>query len=303
MSAAVQDKGAGKVSGKVGIIGLGIMGSAYAANLLKAGFQVSGADPSEPAQERLQAAGGTAHAAAGDWLADCDAVVISLSSPKVLQSVGAALAGLLRPGQVVIETGTFALADKLALRDRLAEAGVVLLDCPVSGTGSQAEAGDLVMMASGPEAALEQVRPVLEGFTRLVQKVGDFGTGIRMKLVANHAVAVHNAAAAETLAYADALGLDREAVYALLSTGAGQSRMSDLRMPLMISGGYRPASATLRMFEKDLDLIETDIGGLPIDTPLFAATRALYTQALSDLPEDYDTAAVFELYGQTDTAA
>lgn len=123
-------------------------------------------------------------------------------------------------------------------------------------------------MASGDDPALDRVLPVLEGFTRLVLRVGEFGTGIRMKLVANHAVAVHNAAAAETLAYADALGLDRDAAYNLLSSGAGQSRMSDLRMPLMMSGAYTPASATLRMFEKDLDLIETDLAKRGRDAPL-----------------------------------
>lgn len=151
------------------------------------------------------------------------------------------------------------------------------------------------MMASGDDPALDRVLPVLEGFTRLVLRVGEFGTGIRMKLVANHAVAVHNAAAAETLAYADALGLDRDAAYNLLSSGAGQSRMSDLRMPLMMSGAYTPASATLRMFEKDLDLIETDLAKRGRDAPLFAQARRLYSRALSDLPEDYDTAAVFEI--------
>ncbi|QPM90483.1 NAD(P)-dependent oxidoreductase [Pseudooceanicola algae] len=281
--------------GTVGVIGLGIMGASYAANLLKAGFQVHGADPTEAARAAVQGLGVTTHDGPGEWLADCGTVVISLSRPDVLQAVGGQLAQLLTPEQIVVETGTFALADKIALRDTLAGAGITLLDCPVSGTGSQAKAGDLVMMASGENAAIDAAMPVLEGFTRLVQKVGDFGSGIRMKLMANHAVAVHNAAAAETLAYADALGLDRDAVYNLLSSGAGQSRMSDLRMPLMISAAYRPASATLRMFEKDLDLIETDLAKRGRDAPLFAQARRLYTKALADLPEDYDTASVFEV--------
>ncbi|KUP94510.1 NAD(P)-dependent oxidoreductase [Tritonibacter horizontis] len=282
--------------GNVGVIGLGIMGSAYAANLIRSGFAVQGADPSASAREAVSGLGVTTYSAPGPWLAACDAVILSLSRPDVLRAVGADLERLLRAGQIVVETGTFALADKLALRDRLAVAGITVLDCPVSGTGSQAKSGDLVMMASGEDAALEAILPVLEGFTRLVQRVGPFGTGIRMKLMANHAVAVHNAAAAETLAYADALGLDREAVYRLLSTGAGQSRMSDLRMPLMISGAYRPATATLRMFEKDLDLIETDLASRDRAAPLFAQARRLYSQALADLPDDFDTAAIFETF-------
>lgn len=281
--------------GRVGLIGMGIMGSAYAANLLEKGFELHGADPAPDAREAAAERGAVTHEALGSWLTDCDAVLVSLSSAQVLQKVGAELVGLLRPGQIVIETGTFALADKLALHDAAAAAGITLLDCPVSGTGTQAMAGDLVMMASGEDWAVDRVMPILNGFTRRVIRVGPFGMGTRMKLMANHAVAVHNAAAAETLAYADALELPREAVYDVLSSGAGQSRMSDLRMPMMIAGQYAPASATLRMFEKDLDLIEADLARRNRPAPLFAQTRALYAKALAELPEDYDTASVFEV--------
>ena len=135
--------------GKVGIVGLGIMGSAYARNLIKGGVTVEGGDPSPAAQARLQEAGGTAHEGAGAWLADCDLVILSLISPAVLREVTGILAGFLKPGQVVMETGTFTLSDKMAAHDRLKEHGIRLLDCPVSGTGAQAAVGDLVMMASG----------------------------------------------------------------------------------------------------------------------------------------------------------
>ncbi len=203
---------------------------------------------------------------------------------------------MLKPGQIVLETGTFALVDKEAARDVLAGAGVILLDCPVSGTGAQAAKGDLVMMASGPGDAVEQARALMEKFTRLVIFAGPFGNGTKLKFVANHAVALHNAAAAETLNYGDALGLDRETVYRMLSGGAGQSKMSDLRMPLMMSGAYDPPTASLKMFEKDLAVIGADIAARGVQTPLFAATRTLYDSAMTQLPPSYDTAAVFEVY-------
>lgn len=281
---------------KVGIVGLGIMGTAYAKNLIEGGVSVLGADPLEAARERLVELGGTPHESAGEWLADCDLVILALLSPAVLQEVTTALAKLLRPGQVVLETGTFALADKEAAFATLDVAGIHLLDCPVSGTGVQAMEGDIVMMASGDEAAIACASPYLDLFTKKVINAGAFGAGSRLKYVANHAVALHNVAAAETLAYADALGIDRKVAYDMLSSGAGQSKMSDLRMPLMIEQRYDPPTASLKMFEKDLSVIGEDLERLGLDVPLFDAVRALYREAFASLPETYDTASVFEVY-------
>ena len=282
--------------GTVGIVGLGIMGSAYAKNLIAGGATVLGADPSETARQRLTDLGGTAYMRAGEWLADCDLVILALISPAVLQEVAASLAETLRPGQVVLETGTFALADKEAAQTMLSASDIHLLDCPVSGTGAQATVGDIVMMVSGDEEAIAHAKPFMALFTKKVIDTGIFGAGSRLKYVANHAVALHNAAAAETLAYADALGIDRETVYDMLSSGAGQSKMSDLRMPLMIEARYEPPTASLKMFEKDLSVIGEDLKRLGLDVPLFDAVHALYGEAFASLPETHDTASVFEVY-------
>lgn len=282
--------------GTVGIVGLGIMGSAYAKNLIAGGADVLGADPLADARKRLTDLGGTAHERAGAWLADCDLVILALISPQVLKEVTASLAEALAAGQVVLETGTFALADKEAAHATLATAGIHLLDCPVSGTGAQAAVGDIVMMASGDEKAITHARPYMALFTKKVIDAGPFGAGSRLKYVANHAVALHNAAAAETLAYANALAIDRDTVYDMLSSGAGQSKMSDLRMPLMMEERYEPPTASLKMFEKDLAVIGEDLQRLGLDVPLFDAVQALYEEAFASLPETHDTAAVFEVY-------
>lgn len=283
---------------KVGVIGLGIMGSAYTRNLVAAGVEVIGADPAPSARDRAAELGATVHEAAGDWAAACDFVILALISPQVLRQVAADLAGLLKPGQIVLDTGTFALEDKLAARAALEPSGAVLLDCTVSGTGAQAWEADLVFMASGPDAAVAAATPMLGHISKTVIAAGEFGAGTAMKFVANHAVALHNAAAAETLHYADALGLDRQVVYRMLSGGAGQSKMSDLRMPLMIDGRYEPPTASLKMFEKDLRVIGADIASHGLSLPLFEAVRALYRAADETLPESHDTAAVFEVYRQ-----
>lgn len=282
----------------VAIIGLGIMGSAYASNLIKSGMPILGVDPDPTARARLTEMGGDAFAAPGAWIADCELVILSLVSPAILAGVCATLKGLVGSGQILLETGTFALADKEAAQRALSEAGAILLDCPVSGTGAQAATADLVMMASGPAEAVAMAEPLISRFTRMVIHAGAFGNGTRLKFVANHAVALHNVAAAETLNYADALGLERETVFAMLSGGAGQSRMSDLRMPLMMSGSYQPPTASMKMFQKDLSVIGEDIGAKAVYAPLFAACRELYDQAFETLPDEDDTAAIFEIYRQ-----
>jgi 3-hydroxyisobutyrate dehydrogenase-like beta-hydroxyacid dehydrogenase len=284
----------------VGIIGLGIMGSAYAANLLSKGIDVVGVDPAILGRERLEAAGGTTYEAVGPWMVDCDLVIISVASPKVLAAVSWQLAEFLKSGQVVMETGTFAMADKLSAKEAIETCGAILLDTPVSGTGVQAANSDLVFMASGPDVAIEHARPYMEHLSHTIMNAGAFGAGTKLKYVANHAVALHNCAAAETLHYADSLGLDRDVVYSLLSRGAGQSKMLELRMPLMISGQYTPATAHMAMFEKDLSIIGADIRAQGITTPMFDAVSALYDKCWTDLPQDYDTAAIFEIYRNTD---
>lgn len=282
----------------IGIIGLGIMGSAYAKHLLAAGEVVLGVDPSEDARERLDSMGGKAIPEIGERLSECELVILSLADPDVLHSVCRDLAGVMSAGRIVVETGTFALADKETARDILAQTGITLLDCTVSGTGAQAWEGDLVMMVSGPQEATEAARPTLTKFTRKIIDAGPFGGGTKLKFVANHAVAIHNVAAAETLNYARRMGLEPGLVYELLSTGAGQSRMSDLRMPLMIEGDYDPPTASLKIFAKDLSVIGDDISRLEVQAPLFDVCADLYGEANERLPETFDTASIYEVYAR-----
>lgn len=281
---------------QVGIVGLGIMGSAYAKNLIASGIAVVGCDPVPDARQRLNDLGGAARETVGAWLAECDLVVLALVSPTVLVEVCGQLVQLLPKGHVVVETGTFALADKQAAYDVLETKGIHLLDCPVSGTGAQAQTADIVMMASGNSEAIAHARPFVDRFTKMVIEAGEFGMGSRLKYVANHVVALHNGVAAEALAYSDALGLDRQTTYQMLSSGGGQSKMLDLRMPLMITGDYDPPTASLKMFDKDLSVIGDDLRRLGLKVPLFDAVDALYKTASADLPNTHDTAAVFEVY-------
>ena len=267
---------------------------------MDAGVCVAGADPAILSREQLEVAGGMSHLSAGPWLIDCDLVIISVASTKVLATVSKELGEILNPGQVVMETGTFAMVDKLAAKAAVEVDGAVLLDTPVSGTGKQAATADLVIMASGPSHAIAHAKPYMEYLSHTIIEAGDFGAGSKLKYIANHAVALHNCAAAETLHYADSLGIDRNLVYHMLSKGAGQSKMLDLRMPLMISGSYTPATAHMEMFQKDLSIIGADIRNQGITTPMFDAVSSLYDKGWSLVSKDSDTASVFEVYRYID---
>jgi 3-hydroxyisobutyrate dehydrogenase-like beta-hydroxyacid dehydrogenase len=280
----------------VGIIGLGIMGLAYARNLLKAGFAVSGFDISAEAADALGAAGGRAVSSPEAVARDSSVILLVLASVPALESVASALAGMagaLRPGTIVVEMGTLPLAAKEKLRDTLEPLGARVLDCPVSGTGAQAAVGDLVVYASGDEAAVEEVRPVFDGLARSTMFVGPFGAGMKLKYVANLLVTIHNLATAEALALASQSGLDLQLVFEAIRSGAGNSRMFEVRAPLMIAGEYEPATMKMDVYMKDLTLIQDHARAVRCPTPLMAASVPYYVAALAEGRDKQDTAALY----------
>jgi putative dehydrogenase len=167
---------AGRASPKpkvtAGVIGLGIMGSAMAASLLRAGFRVVGYDVMPHGRQQLRRAGGTpvSDCAAVGRMADI--IITSLPSSEALIDVAMQLIadpkgpGRSRLHRIVIETSTLPIAVKVEARALLATLGIILLDCPLSGTGAQARTKDLAVYASGDRAAYSHSIPVLEGFAR-----------------------------------------------------------------------------------------------------------------------------------------
>ena len=215
----------------IGIIGLGIMGSAIAGHLIEAGHRVVGFDVRVPRVRALRRAGGLAAADGSEVGRSSRIVITSLPSAEALAETADALAQTERRPQVVIETSTLPIDVKERARRRLRARRVELLDCPISGTGAQARNKDVVVYASGSRAAYRQVSHVLDGFTRAHYYVGPFGAGSKVKFVANLLVAIHNVATAEALVLAMKAGLDPGTVLRLVGEGAGSSRVLQLRGP------------------------------------------------------------------------
>ncbi|KHA54097.1 NAD(P)-dependent oxidoreductase [Sulfitobacter geojensis] len=282
----------------VGVIGLGIMGSSYAENLLQSGHAVVGFDPDPAAQERLRSVGGKVCATPAAVAQECGCILVSLASVDALVAVTTGPDGVtqtLQKGATIIDMGTLPVAAKQDAKGHIENAGGEMLDCPVSGTGAQAKVRDLVVFASGAEHAIEKVQPILDAIARQTQIVGAFGNGTKLKLVANLLVAVHNVAAAEALVLAKNFGLDLDMVHNAIRTGAGGSRMFDLRGPMMVNRHFEPATMKVDVFLKDIDLILAQAARSSSATPLMSVCADLYARAMDQGLAKQDTASVFEV--------
>jgi L-threonate 2-dehydrogenase len=277
---------------EVGMIGLGIMGSAMSANLVKAGFSVYGYDMVAARRAALKRAGGRPVGSGQEVGKRVSVVVTSLPSALALAEVSAELAAAGHVGQIVIEASTLPIEVKQAAKKRLAVRGITLLDCPLSGTGAQARTKDLVVLASGAKSAYRKCIPVFEGFARAHYLIGPFGDGSKMKFIANLLVAIHNVAAAEAMVLGMKSGLDPAQVLKVISNGAGNSRMLEVRGPMMVKGDYSEATMKVAVWQKDMKIIGEYARSINCPTPLFLASAPFYTAAMAMGLGDEDTGSV-----------
>jgi 3-hydroxyisobutyrate dehydrogenase-like beta-hydroxyacid dehydrogenase len=278
--------------GTVGVVGLGIMGGAFARHLAKAGWRVIGYDVSAKARRAASRAGVELAANVAELAKTAPVIIASLPSPAALRATVAAIAAARVPKRVVVEASTFTLDDKLGAEKALRKAGHVALDCPVSGTGSQAAVKDIVIYASGDAASIRKLKPMFAAFSRATHDLGAFGNGSRMKYVANLLVAIHNVASAEAMVLGMKAGLDPKRIFDLVTIGAGNSRVFELRAPMMVKSRYQPATMKNKVWQKDMAVIGEYAAALGCPTPLFSATIPVYAAALSTGHAMHDTAAV-----------
>ena len=277
----------------VGMIGIGIMGSAMSKNLLDAGFDVVGYDVHRGARDALAEIGGRAVASVADVAEQANILITSLPSTKALDDVVRELKGATRGDHIVAETSTFPLEDKERARKDLEEVGIGMLDCPLSGSGSQARVRDVVVYGSGVKEAYDRCLPAFHGFSRAPHYLGAFGNGSKMKYVANLVVAIHTVAAGEAFALARKAGLDPAQVFEMVNDGAGHSRAMQVRGPMLIADKYTPVQTMpLELWRKDMRVISDFANSLTCPTPLFSACVPLFNAAVASGYGDEDTAAV-----------
>ncbi|MSO80723.1 MAG: NAD(P)-dependent oxidoreductase [Alphaproteobacteria bacterium] len=283
----------------VGIVGLGAMGGGIALTLRKNGFPVIGFDLRDELMSELEAAGGSRGKSPRDVAERSDVVILSMPNAEAFHAVSTGQGGLGECGRkdlVVADTSTLYITDKVAAAARLKALGITLLDCTVSGTRLTVLEGNLVLFASGDEAAAKNMAPVFGGFTRNNTYVGEFGNASKIKYVINLLVCINDAATGEALAYATKMGLDPKLTYKLVSDSFATSKIFDQRGKLAVEGDFTSSRGFYGLAEKDAKIIGSEAANCHAHVPIFAAALQMHEMGVATGFGKLDTASLYEVY-------
>lgn len=289
----------------VAVIGLGAMGLPMATRLAGT-FDVSGFDIAQPRLDLAAGQGVRAATSAADAVADAEVVLVAVRTGEQLESLlfgEQPLSEHLRPGAVVLLTSTVGTAGIAEVAARLEAIGAHLVDAPLSGGPVRAGEGDLLIVVGASDTALAVALPVLERLASTLTVVGDRpGDGQALKTVNQLLCGVHIAAAAEALALADALGLDRERTLEALQAGAAGSFMLGNRGPRALQA-YDDEGAEvlsrLDIFVKDLGIVGDAARAAHLATPVAAAAEQLFLLGEAAGLGDRDDSAVIRVVAPT----
>ncbi len=245
----------GKV--RVAVLGTGIMGAAMARNLLSAGLRTTVWDRSPTATVSLSDAGALVAASPAEAVGDAQVVITMLPTADVVTSVifGSGVASALAHGAVWAQMGTIGLAETTGIGSRLGRLrpDVMFVDAPVSGSKGPAEAGQLLILASGPPAAAAAVAPVFSAIGRKTVWLGAAGQGSRMKLAVNAYMSILIEGVAEALELAGQLGIDDSKLAEAIEGGPLDAPIADAKLHKMQRGDFAP-EFPLEWALKDVDL-------------------------------------------------
>ena len=283
---------------RVGFAGVGRMGLPMARNLLRAGFPLAVWNRTTSRYRPLVEEGAEA---AGDpaSLASADVVVTMLTDADAARAVivESGLLEKLRPGSIVLEMSTIG---PQAARELAAEAAghhVALLDAPVSGSVSVAEAGELFAMVGGDSDAYERATPVLDAMTRGHALLGPSGSGAAMKLAVNSMIAITNESLAETLVLAERFGIERERAYGVIAGSALSSPFVQYKRGAFLHPETEPVAFTTALMHKDVSLARKHAAELGIRLPALTAAAGVLADATQAGLAEADMASVIQLIG------
>lgn len=264
---------------KIGFIGLGNMGGPMAANLAKAGHDVTGYDRADMAVEGVAMAASGAGAAAG---AEC--VITMLPNGDILRAVADEIIPAMAAGTTLIDCSTVDVESARAVAAQALGAGLLAVDAPVSGGVGGASAGTLTFMAGGSDAAFEMAEPLFAVMGQKAVHCGEAGAGQAAKICNNMILGATMIATCEAFALADKLGLDRQSLFDVVSTSSGYSWSMNAYCPAPGIGpdspadkGYKPGFASELML-KDLRLGQQAAQAVDADTPMGALAQRLYEE-------------------------
>ena len=271
------------MSERIGFLGLGIMGSRMAANVAKAGYELTVWTHTEgKAESWASEHNATAVATPAEVAAASDVVVSMVVDGAQVEDVLCGKDGVIdgaREGLLCVDMSTIAPTDTRRIAARLAQRGIGMVDAPVTGSSPRAEAGTLTIMVGGEPGDFERAKPLLGTMGELIVHVGELGQGEMLKLINNSLGAANAAAVAEALLLADATGVDLEALVAVTQSGSGASAQLQMKAAAMREHDYTTLFKTEHLL-KDVRLCleEAQAAGIPF--PAAAHARDLLTATI-----------------------
>jgi L-threonate 2-dehydrogenase len=280
---------------RVGMIGLGQMGLPIARNLVERGFEVAGYRRN--ASPELAAAGGIPVTSAAAAAERADVLLSILPGPADVEEIVCGPDGTLaamRPGTVHIEMSTIDVERKRRVADAVRQRGGDLLDCPISGSPGMVAPRLATTFASGDPASVDRVTAVLDAISGPWVYTGAFGTGARLKYIANLLLAAHTVAAAEAMVLARHSGLDLDLVQRTLDGSIGASAIWKQRGPVMRDRAWSPAPGPIDTLAPILEQIEEYAADAGVPTPVFTSAKAVFDTAVRDGWGHLDIASVHD---------
>jgi 3-hydroxyisobutyrate dehydrogenase-like beta-hydroxyacid dehydrogenase len=279
----------------VGMIGLGLLGSALAERFLRAGHAVVGYDIDPDRRRLLASLGGRPTDSAGMVVRDSGRTVLSLPTTDEVETVLAETAPDMRAGMVVVDTTTGDPDRRPSVGARLAASGVRYLDAAVVGSSELVRSADAVALVGGDQADADACADLFDCFARQWFYLGPWGSAARMKLVVNLVLGLNRAVLAEGLAFARACGLDQAVALGVLRAGAAYSRVMDTKGPKMVGRDFEP-QARLAQHLKDVGLILAEAERTGATVPLSELHRDLLQRLVAAGLADADNAAIIRAF-------
>lgn len=280
----------------VGMIGIGQLGLPIATNLMRAGFRVAGYRRTD--REEFIRRGGEALDSPGAVAKAADVLLMCLPCEEAmletLNGEDGVLASL-RPGQIVIELGTYRKQFKIEQAARLEQHGARVLEAEVSGSPPMVADRKAALYLGGSPELVQECSPILEAIAANQFHLGEFGSAVTVKLIANYLLTIHTLAAAEAINIGVRAGFNPHRIAEVIKQGAGNSVMFSLRAPMMAARTFSPAPGPFVTLEKYLQLAQELTEELGCATPLFSAAAPYFYRGLNSDMANEDISAVIKL--------
>lgn len=282
----------------IAVIGLGIMGSRLAAQLMHSGNAVRGFDIDPDRMTNFVGSGGIQAGSPSDAVTGCGVAVLSLLTSDISRQVCLGPDGIVESIQrplLVLDSTTGRPDDAVQIAGRLADAGVEYADMTISGNAAVAERGELMVMLGGTAQAYRHAQPIMEAIGSSHHHVGGVGSGARMKLIVNHVLATNRSALAEGLVVAEKAGLDLTQVLTVLRDSAAYSRAMDLWGDRMVAADHERPNARLRQSHKDSTLILEHAESLGVAADYIRLVESTLREGVDNGLADKDNSSTIEV--------